>query len=655
MSSFFGKLKGSGAYNPLTSTSPSKKETCVSVQTPLEKLLGGASSLREDGGDKFFGMENFGNTCYCNSILQALYHSPPFREQVVGSSLQPANESVPSTPNGLPRLHLHTPAIPNGALSMLSPPSKGFGTSTTNSPARKAINTGASVGANGTRVEDKPDSAEYKKKLAIAAGPVINLDYDHAEKYGISESLFTSLKGVFDAIAKHPSRMGVVSPQQFLETLKRDNEVFRTPMHQDAHEFLNLLLNEVMAGVEANAKRQLPNGRALEPGFAAPSIEGALIADRLSSPLSTPSSRWVHELFEGTLTSETKCLTCEKTSSRDEAFLDLSVDLEHQSSVTACLRKFSEEEMLCERNKFHCDNCGGLQEAEKRMKVKRSPRILALHLKRFKYSEDMQRMQKLHHRVVYAHHLRLVNMTDDAEDPDRLYELYAVVVHIGPGAYQGHYVSVIKTPDRGWLLFDDELVEPVDKSFVYNFFGNEPHLACAYVLFYQQTTVEAVRREQEAETGFKADASVNTPLNVNVKSTMTAQASPAGSGLSPLPRSPHPTSPEHLSLPASATTPTMDPPSPGTSKKNPFKNFGVSNGGVSPGRSEPESTNGTQTVNGNGNGNANANANGNGNGNGNGNTSGGGIPTRAALGYRSIRRKMKSSFSLNKENKDSNS
>jgi len=163
--------------------------------------------------------------------------------------------------------------------------------------------------------------------------------------------------------------------------------------------------------------------------------------------------------------------------------------------------------MLCERNKFHCDNCGGLQEAEKRMKIKRLPRILALHLKRFKYTEDYNRLQKLFHRVDYPFHLRLFNTTDDAENSDRLYELYAVVVHIGGGPYHGHYVSIIKTQDRGWLLFDDELVEPVDKSYVQNFFGGEPkpgvqdakQLACAYVLFYQETTLEAVQREQETE------------------------------------------------------------------------------------------------------------------------------------------------------------
>jgi len=369
------------------------------------------------------------------------------------------------------------------------------------SPRKPVTTPGGTTNPSGTRPEDNKDSPEYKKKLALAAGPVLNMDYENSHSYGMAESLFTSLKDIFEAIIAHRSRIGVVSPNKFLEILRRENEMFRTAMHQDAHEFLNLLLNEVVENVEQFSKQPDSKSEGLNGGFDA-GLNNALssaVSATVAPNASATNTGWVHELFEGTLTSETRCLTCENTSQRDEAFLDLSVDLEQHSSVTSCLRKFSEEEMLCERNKFHCDKCGGLQEAEKRMKIKRLPRILALHLKRFKYTEDLQRLQKLFHRVVYPYYLRLFNTTDDAEDPDRLYELYAVVVHIGGGPYHGHYVSIIKTQDRGWLLFDDEMVEPVDKSYVRNFFGGENVLACAYVLFYQETTLEAMQKEQEAE------------------------------------------------------------------------------------------------------------------------------------------------------------
>ncbi|KAK5134653.1 hypothetical protein LTR08_006309 [Meristemomyces frigidus] len=543
MSFFLRKTQASNA------SAPAKKDPATPVPTPLEKHLQDVSGpVRPDGSDKFFGFENYGSTCYCNSIIQCLYYSAPFRENVLNFPSKPFLESIEQdlangTRNGvalLPRSTTSATPYPNMS-----------------SPARKLAPPG-SPGPGGVKQEDNPAAPDVRKKVALAAGPVLAMTDDQSLKYGMDESLFTSLKDIFEAIVDKPdSRLGVVSPHKFLDILRRENEMFRSAMHQDAHEFLNLLLNQVVDNVEVFARQhptplpqslpppqQLTNGGAADMGLAkamANAVHGG--AQQAGNGLDT---HWVHDLFEGTLTSETRCLTCETTSQRDEAFLDLSVDLAAHTSVTSCLRKFSEEEMLCERNKFHCDTCGGLQEAEKRMKIKRLPQILALHLKRFKYTEDLQRLQKLFHKVVYPFHLRLFNTTDDAGDPDRLYELYAVVVHIGGGPYHGHYVSIIKTQDRGWLLFDDELVEPVEKAYVLSFFGGEPvpglqdakQLACAYVLFYQATTLEAVLREQEAEGSQSVEGMVGmhdtadglaSPSRVgDLRQTMTATATTPG-------------------------------------------------------------------------------------------------------------------------------
>ncbi len=65
------------------------------------------------------------------------------------------------------------------------------------------------------------------------------------------------------------------------------------------------------------------------------------------------------------------------------------------------------------------------------MKVKKLPNVLALHLKRFKYMEELGRYTKLSYRVTFPLQLRLFNTSDDIVNPDRLYELFAVVVHIG--------------------------------------------------------------------------------------------------------------------------------------------------------------------------------------------------------------------------------
>jgi len=399
---------------------------------------------------------------------------------------------------------------------------------------------GATPSTPGAKPDENKDSFEYQKKQAFVHGPHIRMEYNNSDTYGMPESLFTGLKDMFEAVIAHQSRMGIVTPAKLLEILKRENEIFRSPMHQDAHEFLNFLLNEVVDQVESYSK--------------------GMDQVKQHTMNGNHSTSWVRELFEGTLTSETRCLTCENTSSRDESFLDLSVDLEEHSSVTSCLRSFSQEEMLCERNKFHCDKCSGLQEAEKRMKIKRLPRILALHLKRFKYIEELGRLQKLFHRVVFPYYLRLFNTTDDAEDPDRIYELYAVVVHLGSTPFHGHYVSIIKTKDKGWLLFDDELVTPVDKSYVQNFFGGDPrNPACAYVLFYQETTEEAVRKEQETEDSIvnmsASDAAAALTNGGNVRASMMMDHL-----TSPVPPTPSVEEPEFARLEHAITAPQRGQP-----------------------------------------------------------------------------------------------
>ncbi|KAG5652072.1 hypothetical protein H0H81_006427 [Sphagnurus paluster] len=364
-------------------------------------------------------------------------------------------------------------------------------------------------------------------------------------------SLFSALRSLFYYISAHPAERGTVSPRAFIEKLKEVNQVFNTTTHQDAHEFLNYLLNKIVEEVEEERK-------ALEP------------SDDLSNSIATIDSNagypsqhgtLVHKLFEGVLTSETRCLTCEtvcqsgprmfcawadprQVSSRDESFLDLSIDIEQNSSVTACLRQFSASEMLCHKNKFFCDSCCDLQEAEKRMKIKRLPNVLALHLKRFKYQEDLQRYVKLAYRVAFPFELRLFNTVDEVDDADRLYNLFGIVVHIGryilvfsikpitdratSGPHHGHYVSIVKAHGT-WLLFDDDTVSPIQESEIAKYYGDSP-AGSAYVLYYQAADIDSQK------LGLKTEQSGAGADNMSITSNSHPQpVHPPGIPVPPLP------------------------------------------------------------------------------------------------------------------------
>lgn len=97
-------------------------------------------------------------------------------------------------------------------------------------------------------------------------------------------------------------------------------------MLQDAHEFLYFLFNEISEVLEKSEKEKhgaSQNGSSAQADGKQP-----------------PPKTWVHELFQGTMVNETRCMQCETVTSREEAFYDLSLEIEHNSSVTSCLRNF---------------------------------------------------------------------------------------------------------------------------------------------------------------------------------------------------------------------------------------------------------------------------------------------------------------------------
>lgn len=77
-------------------------------------------------------------------------------------------------------------------------------------------------------------------------------------------------------------------------------ELFDNYMQQDAHEFLNYLLNTIADLLQEEKKQDKQNGKL---------ANGTL--DSQKSNTAPPSTTWVHEIFQGTLTNETRCLTCE--------------------------------------------------------------------------------------------------------------------------------------------------------------------------------------------------------------------------------------------------------------------------------------------------------------------------------------------------------
>lgn len=481
----------------------------TSSQTTLDPTIAIAD-------EKQFGLENFGNTCYANSVLQALYFCSPFRDLVIQSP------------------DISAPHVPDSVSRPTRPPTPA---TTATIPRRRS--------ERGKLNPDLPSAPTSPTPVIPSAPP----------------TLFSALRSLYVYISKNPADKGAVAPRAFIDKLRDGNQLFRGAMHQDAHEFLNYLLNKIVEEIQCDKhhrdKDASPSNDSAEDLSSSVATLNNPPTLTVHSETSQQAGTLVHRLFEGTLTSETRCLTCETVSSRDESFLDLSIDIEQNSSVTACLRQFSASEMLCQRNKFFCDSCCGLQEAEKRMKIKTLPNVLALHLKRFKYQEDLRKYIKLTYRVAFPFELRLFNTVDEVENPDRLYELFGIVVHIGSGPHHGHYVAIVKGPHT-WLVFDDDKIESIKESEIPRYFGDAGS-GSAYVLYYQAVDLNL------ASLGLKPTA-LPTVSDVVVAGTPVSAAKAEANGGAasdfPEPALPPGLGDSHVPTPAPAPAPAVIPAPP---------------------------------------------------------------------------------------------
>ncbi|CAL5365356.1 unnamed protein product [Camellia sinensis] len=426
----------------------------------LEKALG--DQFPE--GERYFGLENFGNTCYCNSVLQALYFCVPFREQLL--EYYTNNKNLADTEENLLTCLADL-------FTQISSQKKKTGVIAPKRFVQRLKKQNEIFRSYMHQMHPIKIENGYKQNI-IRYMPVevwMELKYNLLKAWG----------SCYCGILKKCQACAMLST---LMTSKRDaKRKERRSRGKDAHEFLNYLLNELVDILEKES-----HAAKSDPETSSPSekVANGPKTVHANGAKKEPLVTWVHKNFQGILTNETRCLWCETVTARDETFFDLSLDIEQNSSITSCLRNFSSTETLNAEDKFFCDKCCSLQEAQKRMKIKKPPHILVIHLKRFKYIEQLGRYKKLSYHVVFPLELKLSNTMEDA---DAEYSLFAVVVHVGSGPNHGHYVSLVKSHNH-WLFFDDENVEMIDESVVQTFFGSAQEYSSntdhGYILFYER-------------------------------------------------------------------------------------------------------------------------------------------------------------------------
>jgi ubiquitin C-terminal hydrolase len=244
----------------------------------------------------------------------------------------------------------------------------------------------------------------------------------------------------------------------------------------------------------------------------------------------------ISDLFAGQLQSTIECSSCQHRSYCFDPFLDLSVPIPignpnalsrgyssesqpaaqskshflskrsiglqshaHHAqqqdpahcSLEECIDQFVKEEVLEGENMVTCDHCKQKRRCVKRMSIYRNPRVLVIHIKRFRFNHSNHHRDKLLTDVNFPVHgldlspyLSIDRCKSDGEEEAPIYDLVGVSNHSG-NMSGGHYIAHINTnfdvdessSEQRWMCFNDARVSVAQPT----------HIAgpSAYVLFYR--------------------------------------------------------------------------------------------------------------------------------------------------------------------------
>lgn len=319
----------------------------------------------------------------------------------------------------------------------------------------------------------KQFSCYFKELPAIEIN--VKADQEAPRKYctrsykSDDKSLVEELRKVLCALWQGGSK--AISPDSLFSVVWKVVPRFRGYQQHDAHEFMLYLLDCVHSEL--------------------------LLSEKFNNRKDTI----VTGIFGGQLQSELACLKCGAISSKQEPYLDLSLDIPMKKStlhrqhspqtkqrrvrdvchLEDCLQRFVALENLAESEWYLCSKCKMRQPSTKKFWLLRLPNVLVLHLKRFRYSALSRSKVDTFVRFpvknldMNPYLLKSAQRSHRVGNKAHMYDLAAAVVHHGSGAGSGHYIAYARH-EGIWYNFNDSTVSPTTEDSIVHCKG--------YILFY---------------------------------------------------------------------------------------------------------------------------------------------------------------------------
>lgn len=188
----------------------------------------------------------------------------------------------------------------------------------------------------------------------------------------------------------------------------------------------------------------------------------------------------VTKIFTGLLHTQIQCpnKNCSNSSNKFEPFTTLDLPLPNTNSEISlfnCLDEFIKIEVLDDNNKWKCEDCNDYVNGLKQIKICYLPKILIFNLKRFKKKNNSH--EKNNDMVDYPIEnldiKKYISKEFNEINSKTQYKLYGVVNHMGC-TNGGHYTASCRNNNE-WYEFNDNKVNKI----------TNPIRNSAYILCYE--------------------------------------------------------------------------------------------------------------------------------------------------------------------------
>ena len=201
----------------------------------------------------------------------------------------------------------------------------------------------------------------------------------------------------------------------------------------------------------------------------------------------------ISDLFYGLMETKSKCLRCNNIKYNFQVYSFLEFPLEKVNqycyntgkrnnyimnnnknpdiNLNECFEYYRNMELMTGDNQMYCNICKCCCDSLYGSLLYTAPNNLIINLNR-------GRGAVYECKVNFPETLDLSNFVS-FKNSNTIYELYAVICHIGPSSMSGHFVAYCKNRmDKKWYLYNDAFVTLCQNSYDYQ-------KGMSYILFYQ--------------------------------------------------------------------------------------------------------------------------------------------------------------------------